>query len=195
MAPARYAWGSIFLINPPLIAVALLGVWFLVPESKDPRAPRLDWPGAVLSVAGVTVLVYGITEQPADGWRGTWVLAGLIGGVVLLTVFAARQLRARSPLVDLQLFRGPRFTWSTVAIAMVMFALGGVLFILTPFLQIVQGQRRPGDRDPAAAADRGTHRRRGPVRPADRAAGQQGDGRGRPAGGRRGRAADVQGRR
>jgi MFS transporter, DHA2 family, multidrug resistance protein len=136
---AHFAWGSIFLINPPVIAIALAGVWFLVPESKDARAPRLDWPGAALSVAGVTALVYGIIEQPMYGWSGARVLAGLIGGVVLLTVFAAQQRRARSPLIDLELFRTPRFSWSTVAIAVVMFALGGVLFTLTPFLQIVQG--------------------------------------------------------
>jgi EmrB/QacA subfamily drug resistance transporter len=136
---AHFAWGSIFLINPPVIAIALLGVWFLVPESKDARKPRLDWPGAALSVAGVTALVYGIIEQPMYGWSGARVLAGLIGGVVLLTVFAVQQRRARSPLIDLKLFRTPRFSWATVAIAVVMFALGGVMFILTPFLQIVQG--------------------------------------------------------
>jgi len=136
---AHYSWGSIFLINPPLIAIALLGVWFLVPESKDGGAPRLDRLGAVLSVAGVTALVYGIIEQPMYGWSGARVLVGVIGGGVLLTVFVVQQLRSRSPLIDLELFRTPRFSWSTIAVAVVMLAIGGVLFILTSFLQIVQG--------------------------------------------------------
>lgn len=135
----RFAWGSIFLINAPLIAVALLLIWFLVPESKDPRARRLDWPGATLSITGVTALVYGIIEQPMYGWTGVRVLTGITVGVVLLAIFAVQQLSVRSPLVDLELFRRPRFSWPTIAVAMAMFALGGVLFILTPFLQIVQG--------------------------------------------------------
>lgn len=135
----RYSWGSIFLINVPVVAVALLGVWRQIPESKDARAPRLDWLGALLSVSGVTALVYGVVEQPIDGWGGTRVVAGLAAGVILLSAFVAWQLRARSPLIDLTLFRGGRFSWSTVAFVVVGFAIGGVLFILTPFLQIVQG--------------------------------------------------------
>ena len=135
----RYDWGWIFLINLPVIAIALVGVWRLVPESRDPQPSRLDWLGALLSVAGVTALVYGIVEQPTKGWGGTRVVVGLAAGVVLLGAFVARQLRASSPLIDLGLFRMARFSWSTLAFAVVGFALGGVLFILTPFLQIVQG--------------------------------------------------------
>jgi len=135
----RYAWGSIFLINLPVVAIALLGVWRLVPETRDERAPRLDWLGASLSVSGVTALVYGIIEQPTQGWSGVTVLTGLVTGVALLAAFTAQQLRARSPMVDLGLFRSARFGWSTLAFVVVGFAIGGVLFILTPFLQIVQG--------------------------------------------------------
>lgn len=135
----RYDWQSIFLINPPVVALALVGVWFLVPESSDPRAPRLDWTGAVLSIAGVTALVYGIIEQPMNGWFSSPVLAGMGGGGVLLAIFVAHQLRARSPLVDLALFRQPRFGWSAVALATALFSVGGVLFALTPYFQIVQG--------------------------------------------------------
>ena len=135
----RFAWGSIFLINAPVIAIALLGVGLLVPESRDPRPARLDWLGALLSVSGVTALVYGIVEQPIHGWGGARVLAGLIAGAVLLSAFAVHQLRTSSPLVDLGLFRSRRFSFSTLAFVVVGFALGGVLFILTPFLQIVQG--------------------------------------------------------
>lgn len=135
----RFAWGSIFLINVPVVTGALLGVWLLVPESRDPRPARLDWIGALLSVVGVAALVYGIVEQPTNGWSDDRVLTGLAAGAVLLTAFVVRQLRTRSPLIDLGLFRSKRFTWSTVAFVVVGFALGGVLFVLTPFLQIVQG--------------------------------------------------------
>ena len=135
----RFAWGSIFLINAPVVAIALVGVGVLVPESREPHPARLDWLGALLAIGGVTALVYGIVEQPMYGWGATRVLVGLIGGAVLLGAFAVHQLRTPAPLIDLGLFRSRRFSFSTLAFVTVGFALGGVLFILTPFLQIVQG--------------------------------------------------------
>ena len=134
----RYDWGSIFLINAPIVALAVLGVWRFVPETRDPRKPQLDWLGAALSVTGVTALVYGIIEQPMYGWGAARVLVGMIGGVALLAVFAAQQLRGRLRLADLALFGRPLFGWGTFAIAIVMFALGGVFFMLPQLLQIVQ---------------------------------------------------------
>src|SRR5216683_2325513 len=76
----HYDWGSIFLINAPVIVIAVVGAWFFVPESKDPNARRLDWVGAILEVVGVTGIVYGIIEQPALGWTDTPVLASLASG-------------------------------------------------------------------------------------------------------------------
>jgi len=135
----HYEWGSIFLINGPVVLLALLGAWIFIPESRDSNAPRLDVVGAGLVVAGVTGLVYGIIEQPALGWTNAAVLASLVSGGILLVCFTLWELRVRSPLVDLRLFLNPRFTWS-VLVGMVMgFALLGVLFVFTPFLQIVQG--------------------------------------------------------
>ncbi len=135
----HYDWGSIFLINGPVVLLALLGVWIFIPESRDPNAPRLDVVGAALVVAGVTSLVYGIIEQPALGWTDTPVLASLASGGILVAGFTIWELRARSPLVDLRLFLNPRFTWSVVVGMIMGFALLGVLFVFTPFLQIVQG--------------------------------------------------------
>ena len=135
----RYAWGSIFLINVPLVAAVLVGLRWLVPETRDVRRPRLDWPGALLSTAGVTALVYAVVEQPTKGWDSPTVLYGLILGVMLVAGFVVRELRTRSPLVDLGLFRSARFSWSTFAFVIVGFTMGGLLFVLTPFLQIVQG--------------------------------------------------------
>jgi MFS transporter, DHA2 family, multidrug resistance protein len=140
----RYDWGTIFLINAPVVILALLGVGFLVPESKDPRAPRLDWLGAALAVVGVTGLIYGIIQEPGNGWTDTGVLTGLIGGAVLLAAFVAWELRTRSPLVDLRLFLRPRFTWATIAFVIVGFALTGLMFVLTPYLQIVLGNDAQG---------------------------------------------------
>jgi MFS transporter, DHA2 family, multidrug resistance protein len=135
----HFAWGSVFLINVPVVAVALLGVWFLVPESLDPDAPRLDWIGAVLAVIGVTAVVYGIIEEPGDGWTDPRVLAGIAGGAVVLGLFVAHELRTRWPLIDLGLFRNRRFTWSTVAFVVIGAAMFGGLFVVSPYLQVVQG--------------------------------------------------------
>ena len=135
----RYAWGSIFLINVPVVLVALLGLWLFVPESRDEEARPIDWPGAALSVAGVTTLVYGIIEQPLLGWDAPRVIVGLIMGVLLLCAFVARQLRAPAPLVYLGLFRNRRFSWGTAAFTVVGFGIGGLMFVLTPYVQVVLG--------------------------------------------------------
>ncbi len=135
----HYDWGSIFLINGPVVLLALLGAWIYIPESRDSNAPRLDVVGATLVVVGVSSLVYGIIEQPALGWTNSTVLASLVTGASLIAGFTMWQLRSRSPLVDLRLFLNPRFTWA-VLVGMIMgFGLLGVLFVFTPFLQIVQG--------------------------------------------------------
>jgi len=140
----HYAWGSIFLINAPVVVVAVVGVWFFVPESKDPRARRLDWIGAILEVVGVTGVVYGIIEEPVRGWGDLQVAGPIIGGVVLIIAFVLWQLRSREPLIDLNLFKSARFAWATVTFTIVGFAMTGVLFILSPFLQIVQGNDAQG---------------------------------------------------
>src|SRR4029077_523627 len=75
----HYDWGSIFLINGPVVVLALIGTWFFVPESKDPNPRRLDWLGAVLEVVGVTGVVFAIIEEPVRGWGAPEVLIPLVG--------------------------------------------------------------------------------------------------------------------
>jgi len=135
----HYDWGSIFLINGPVVVLAVLGAWFFVPESKDPNPRRLDWFGAVLEVIGVTGVVYAIIEQPVRGWTDAQVQVPLIGGGILVAAFVAWELRISFPLVDLGLFRSARFAWATVAFVVVGFAMTGVMFIISPFLQVIQG--------------------------------------------------------
>ncbi len=135
----HYDWGSIFLINGPVVVLALIGAWFFVPESKDLSPRRLDWLGAVLEVIGVTAVVYAIIEEPVHGWGDAQVYGPLAGGAVLLTAFVLWELRTAFPLVDLNLFRSARFSWATFAFIVVGFGMTGVLFIISPFLQVVQG--------------------------------------------------------
>jgi MFS transporter, DHA2 family, multidrug resistance protein len=135
----HYEWGSIFLINAPVVVIAVIGTWFFVPENKDTQPRRLDWFGAVLEVVGVTGVVYAIIEQPVHGWGNSQVFVPLVGGAILIAAFVVWELRTRTPLIDLSLFRSARFAWATVAFIVVGFAMTGVMFIISPFLQVIQG--------------------------------------------------------
>lgn len=139
----HFAWEWIFLINAPVAALALALVILLVPESRDSANPRLDWPGALLSAAGIIGVVYAIIEEPARGWDAQ-VLASLVGGAALMGLFGLRQRASAAPLIDLQLFRNRLFGWGTAAFAVISFAMTGALFILTPYLQSVQGNDAQG---------------------------------------------------
>src|ERR1700686_272450 len=134
----HYDWGSIFLINAPVVVIAVIGAWLFIPESKDPNPKRLDWIGALLEMAGGTGIVYAIIEEPVRGWTDFQVAGPLVGGAIFIVAFVMWQFRARVPLVDLNLFRNRRFALSTVALTIVGFAMTGVLFVLSPYLQVVQ---------------------------------------------------------
>ncbi|WP_186780068.1 DHA2 family efflux MFS transporter permease subunit [Streptomyces salinarius] len=137
---SNFWWGSIFLINLPVVVLAVVWIVLFVPESRDPHAKRLDLIGAALSLVGVSAFVYGVIEIPNVGWSDPTVLVTMIGGLALLGLLLVWLRRASSPLVDLGFFRNARFTWSSVAISAVMFILFGVLFVVPQFLQQVQGK-------------------------------------------------------
>jgi EmrB/QacA subfamily drug resistance transporter len=136
----NFEWSAVFLLNVPIVAVALaLGLVF-VPESRDPSGARLDLPGAVLSIGAVSALVYGIIEAPAAGWTDPVILASFGIALVLGIAFAWRETHTAQPMLDLSLFRNARFTAGAGAIALTFFAMFGVIFGLTQFLQFVLGK-------------------------------------------------------
>ena len=138
----RFWWGAVFLVNVPVVLIALGAGVVLVPESRDPSPTRLDWPGALLSVAGISDLVFGLIEAPSYGWTDPLVLTAFASGVVLLVGFVVRQLRTDHPLLDMSLFRDLRFSVAAAAIAFAFFALFGVCsLMLTQYLQLVHGLR------------------------------------------------------
>jgi EmrB/QacA subfamily drug resistance transporter len=132
-------WGSVFFINVPVIAVAVLAGLFLVPESRDPAATPLDPIGAVLSTVGLAALTYGLIEAPSHGWTDGIILGSFATAVVLLVAFVFAELRVRHPMMDVRLFENSRFTAASISTALVFFALFGVLFFLTQYLQFVLG--------------------------------------------------------
>jgi EmrB/QacA subfamily drug resistance transporter len=128
-------WSWIFLVNVPIVIGALVAGRFLVPESKDPAAPPLDLPGFGLSIVGLTALVWAIIEAGSSGWTDSGVLAGFGIAAVFLALFLARELRTSHPMLDIRLFRNPRFSGASGAITLTFFALFGSIFFLTQYLQ------------------------------------------------------------
>jgi EmrB/QacA subfamily drug resistance transporter len=135
----HYWWGSIFLVNVPIVAVGAIAVALLLPESRDPSAPRIDLLGSLLSMGGLTCLVYGVTEGPTDGWTDPVIVAALGAGVVLLTAFALWERRLEQPMMDVRLFRDAAFTWAVVAGTLGTLVMAGALFVLPQYLQVIQG--------------------------------------------------------
>lgn len=134
----HFWWGSVFLINVPLMGLAfMLGVW-LLPESRDPDPPRWDVVGAFLSVSGLLALVYGIQQVSEDGLTATVMAAGL-GGIALLFVLVVWLRRTDQPLIDLELFRDRTFAVAAGCLVITMFVMIGLMFLISQQLQIVMG--------------------------------------------------------
>jgi EmrB/QacA subfamily drug resistance transporter len=135
----HFWWGSIFLTNVGVVIVALIAGWFLVPSSKEERRPSLDPLGAVLSIAGLGTLIYAIIEAPNKGWATASTFLTFALAVAILGAFAAWELRASDPMLDLRFFRNPRFTAATSSITLIFFVMFGMIFLLTQYLQLVLG--------------------------------------------------------
>ncbi len=135
----HFWWGAIFLINIPVAALGLVAVVVLVPESKNPRGDRPDLPGAVLSTIGMASLVYAIISGPEHGWTSARVLGTAAVAVLVLSAFAWWESRADEPMLDLHFFRDPRFTGAVAGAVLIVFGIGGALFLLTQHLQFVLG--------------------------------------------------------
>jgi len=135
----HFSWSSIFLINLPVIAIALAAGHKLIPASRAPRPPRLDIRGASLSVAGLSALTYTLIQAPDNGWTSTATLATGAVALSLLAAFAVVQLRSSEPMVDLRLFAQPRFAGASVGVMALFFALTAATFLLTQVYQLVLG--------------------------------------------------------
>src|SRR3954447_5812615 len=134
-----FDWSSVFLLNVPVTLTALVAGAYLVPNSRDPEPGAFDVMGALLSIAALTALVYGVIEAPDQGWTSTLIL-GCFGAASLLgTLFVAWELRVREPMLNLSFFRNPRFSVASGGISLAFFSLFGAIFALTQFLQDAKG--------------------------------------------------------
>ncbi len=135
----HFWWGSVFFVNVPVTVAAIVAGVLLIPESRDPAATPLDPAGVVLSIAGLSALVYGLIEAPSHGWTSGAILGSLGAAAVLLTTFVLVERRQRTPMMDVRLFENARFTAASLTTALVFFALFGALFFLSQYLQFVLG--------------------------------------------------------
>ncbi|QXC63187.1 DHA2 family efflux MFS transporter permease subunit [Aquihabitans sp. G128] len=133
----HFWWGSVFLVNVPVVIVGLVLGFLLVPESKDPSTPHLDPVGAILSILGLGALLWSIIEAPSNGWGDPKTIAGFVVGFAILGAFLAWELHSTHPMLDVRFFENPRFSAASGAVTLTFFALFGVVFLLTQYLQSV----------------------------------------------------------
>ena len=134
-----FSWRSAFAVNLILAAVAIAGTLRFVPESSHPDAPAVDKGGALLAMAGLVALVYSIIQAPEAGWLTVRTLAGIGGGLGVLTVFAWWELRTPNPMLDPRLFRDRHLSAGSLSIFIQFFAFFGFTFVALQYLQGVRG--------------------------------------------------------
>ena len=138
-------WGSVFLINVPVMALLLVLGPRLLPEFKDESAGRLDFTSALMSLAAVLSIIYGLKRIAEDG-LGTTPIVSIIAGLLVGVLFVRRQMRLEDPLIDLELFKIPKFSVSVLSNAMTGFVAFGMFLFIAQYLQLVLGM------DPLEAA-------------------------------------------
>ena len=134
-----FDWRSIFFAMTPIAAIAGVLVAAYVPGSRDPHAARTDRAGFVLSTATVALLIYTIIEAPNHGWGGVRTLGSFAVVAVLAGAFVSWERRTERPMLDLSLFRNPRFTAASLSVAISFFALSGFIFLVTQYFQFLKG--------------------------------------------------------
>jgi EmrB/QacA subfamily drug resistance transporter len=135
----HFAWSSIFLINLPVVAACLIGAVVVVPNSRDPESPKIDLPGTGLSIAGLSAIVWALIEAPERGWGSPLILAAFAAGAAIIAAFIAWERHTDHPMLDVSVFRNRRFSAASISITFVFFALMGVMYFLTTYLQSVLG--------------------------------------------------------
>jgi EmrB/QacA subfamily drug resistance transporter len=140
----QFDWSWVFLINVPVVALAVVAVIVLLPESRSSVRKRVDLVGAVLSAGGLALLTYGVISAGDRGWNDSAALAEMLGGALALAAFVLWERRVAAPLVDLRMFRSRAFTWGATLSSLVSFVMFGLLFAAPLYFQVVRGADAQG---------------------------------------------------
>jgi EmrB/QacA subfamily drug resistance transporter len=135
----QFSWASVFWVNVPVCLFALVAVLARVPSATPHRHGRLDLGGAALSISGLSLLVYAIIEAPTEGWTSPAFLGWGAVALALLAGFVAVEMRHPAPMLDVRLFRNPRFSAASLAMSTLYFALFGTIFLTTQHMQVLLG--------------------------------------------------------
>ncbi|WP_443063073.1 MFS transporter [Streptomyces sp. NBC_00483] len=136
----HFWWGSVFLVNVPIVIIAIVLMLALVPDSRDPKPGRVDLVGVVLSVVGLVLLVYGIIKGGDEGdFTSPQVLATIAAGLAVLVAFVLYEKRSDHPSFDINYFKDKVFSAAMAGIALVFFAMMGVTFFASFYIQSVRG--------------------------------------------------------
>jgi EmrB/QacA subfamily drug resistance transporter len=135
----HFWWGSVFLVNVPVIVVAMILVAWFVPTSRDTTIHRFDPVGILLSIAGITLLVWAVIEGPKNGWLSGESIAAFAVATALLTTFIVWERRSDHPMLDVSVFSNMRFTAGSLSVTFAFFALFGFIFMVTQYFQFVRG--------------------------------------------------------
>ncbi|MEV0095965.1 MFS transporter [Streptomyces sp. NPDC050738] len=135
----HFWWGSIFVINVPMAAIGIVACVLLLPETRDPSAPKVDLLSTALTTTGLAALIFGIIEASERSWGDALVVSMLAASVVLIAALVVRERRMVRPMLDLELLTHRPFLLNTLAATLTMFVLSGLMFVLTPYLSAVLG--------------------------------------------------------
>jgi EmrB/QacA subfamily drug resistance transporter len=133
-------WGSVLLVNVPVVIAALIGAAFLIPTSRRPGTPPLDRVGAALSVAGLGLFIFGIIEGPKHGWTSPLIIGTLLAGAAFIVAFVLWELRSHFPMLDVRVFRFGGVMAGGLGLTMNLMAVTGALFLLPMYLLSVVGE-------------------------------------------------------
>jgi EmrB/QacA subfamily drug resistance transporter len=136
---ANFWWGSVFLVNVPIVVVGFVAALVLVPDSKNPAAEQPDPAGGLLSVAGLGLLLWAIIEAPTKGWASGQVIGVGLASLAVLGTFVVWEARSRHPMLRLELLSDRRFSIAAAGESFGTFGLLGALFVQTQFLQFDLG--------------------------------------------------------
>jgi EmrB/QacA subfamily drug resistance transporter len=136
---AHFWWGSVFLINVPIAVLGLVAAVWLIPNSRTANASPPDPVGSVLSMVGLGLLLWGIIEAPSRGWSSTAIMSALCGAVGIIAVFVLWEHHCDHPMLPTRFFANRRYSAAIGALALVLFALMGMFFLMTQYLQFVLG--------------------------------------------------------